>query len=838
MRACDDAGIRLDVAHASRKTFWDIVERGRAAAVLVALGRGRRPPAPAQPGRRSDPRAGRSGAASSASSSWRPISAARSATLERVADHIEHVAQRRRRGLRRAGLGLRRLSARNQQRKFKSFAQFSTGYTITDDIPVNPNTEIPVFNGDEVKFNNVLVTTTSPTVISLLSYSLILHDLQSKTPFRIPSEKDRQSQLYREIDKSAAIRIFANKLEAMTPLNSYRSEDRALIEFLTMYKYDYRDLVSDPPLSIYRFQRTDYVQIEFVSENPELSAFAVNTLYTQFLRYYRIVKSTRSLESIDSLQSILDRKKQELDAKNEQLRSEGILNVGQENGAKLDIIINQKSSLTDWETKQRADQYALDQVKQQLASLGVSATTGKTNTTGTTNDELVTLRNSMRQAYQDYVNSGSSDETLRKKYEKLKDDYNQKVAASASNNANPIDPATGTDVKTRLLEKKSQLEVNLRAEAANIDAINGSIGGLQSTLTKDASKAAVLQSLLKETELANKEYLDAKQRFNEANDIMASSVNNFRLVIMGQPPLEPEPSKRLLIVGLAGAFVLILSVLIITLSTYMDSSLKTPIIFSKTVNLKLLSMVNFANLRNKTLSELIIEPAHVAATADRSTRSAANPNATAENNRQNVFRESIRKLRYEVERSGKRIFLFASTKKGEGKTTLIQMLAFSLSLNKKRVLIIDTNFSNNDLTVQLDADPILEQIHPDQGNPRNLLDQVRESAKNVIAESVYVIGSKGGDYTPSEILPRENLLHQLDALKADFDYIFLEGPPLNDFSDARELSQYVEGVIAVFSSHHVIKQIDKQSMGFFHELNGKFCGAILNMVDLEDVNAI
>ena len=312
---------------------------------------------------------------------------------------------------------------------------------------------------------------------------------------------------------------------------------------------------------------------------------------------------------------------------------------------------------------------------------------------------------------------------------------------------------------------------------------------------------------------------------------MSSSVNNFRQVLLGQPPLEPESSKRILIVGLAGTFVLIIAILIISLSTYLDSSLKTPVIFSKTVNLKLLSIVNFTNLRGKTLSELIIDPAG-------STKSlvSADGISTAENNRHNVFRESIRKLRYEVENSGKRVFLFASTKKGEGKTTLIQMLAFSLSLNKKKVLIIDTNFSNNDLTVQLKADPILETIYPDKSNPLSLLDQVRAAAKNVIADSVYIIGSQGGDYTPSEILPRENLLHQLQALKADFDYVFLEGPPLNDFSDAKELSQYVEGVIAVFSSHHIIKQIDKQSISFFHELNGKFCGSILNMVDLDDVN--
>lgn len=139
-----------------------------------------------------------------------------------------------------------------------------------------------------------------------------------------------------------------------------------------MYGYDYKDLISNLP--VYRLQRTDYIQIEFLSENPELSAFVVNTLFQQFLRYYRTVRSNRSIESVDTLQSLLDRKKQELDAKNDQLRSEGIINVGQENGAKLDMIINQQQMLADIETKQTADNYALQQVNQQLAGMGVSTT--------------------------------------------------------------------------------------------------------------------------------------------------------------------------------------------------------------------------------------------------------------------------------------------------------------------------------------------------------------------------------------------------------------------------------------------------------------------------------
>jgi polysaccharide biosynthesis transport protein len=133
---------------------------------------------------------------------------------------------------------------------------------------------------------------------------------------------------------------------------------------------------------------------------------------------------------------------------------------------------------------------------------------------------------------------------------------------------------------------------------------------------------------------------------------------------------------------------------------------------------------------------------------------------------------------------------------------------------------------------------VLEKIVPQNISGQAFAEQIKGYSKDIGVGSVFAIGSEGGDYTPSEILPRENLLHHLEELTSEFDYIFLEGPPLNDFSDSKELAQYVEGVIAVFSAQHIIKQIDKQSIGFFKELNGKFCGSILNMVDLKNVTLV
>ena len=712
----------------------------------------------------------------------------------------------------------------NQPKKYRSIAQISTGFTVNEEIRMS-NENVDIFAAD-TKFSNVIVTFMSPAVISLLSYNLILHDMESPTPFhRLTSNQLKQLQSGPRLDWQQTVGIFQSKLESMSVLNSFKPEEKNLLEFLKMYGYDYKTLTEI--LAVYRFQRTDYIQIDCTTENPELSAFIVNTVFPQFLRYYKNVRSSKTEESIDTLQSLMEKKKQDLDAKNDLLKKEGIIDVGEENTAKLEQIMNLETSLTSEQAQQTQRTYELQKVNQKLNNLpGTTPVTGTNKPPDNTNDELVILKRNMNYSTKANFNSGSTDESLLKKYDNLKKQYQDKIASLQPAETSG---AGGTglegDSKAALLGKKSDLEVDLRAGTDNINQLQYKIGELRGNLIKDASKGAVIESLLKDAELANKDYLAAKQKYNDAIDIATSSVNNFRQILAGQPAIEPEPSKRLLVVGMAGASAFVITILIFILLTYLDSSIKTPVIFSKLVNLKLISMINFMDLKRRDLAEIIIARE---TTVDED-----------DNKRHNLFREALRKLRYEIESSGKKTFLFASTKKGEGKTTLIQALSYSMSMSKKKILIIDTNFCNPDLTAQLHADPVLEKIFPDQTNSGTvLIEQVKKAATNIGGGTVFIIGSEGGDYTPSEILPRDNLLHHLSKLTAEYDYIFLEGPPLNDFSDSKELVQYVDGVIAVFSARHIIKQIDRQSMTFFHELNGKFCGAVLNMVDLEDVNAI
>jgi succinoglycan biosynthesis transport protein ExoP len=551
-----------------------------------------------------------------------------------------------------------------------------------------------------------------------------------------------------------------------------------------------------------------------------LSAFIVNNIFKEFLRYYSNIRSVKSQESIDTLQSIMDKKKQEWDEKNKLLKGEGLVDVATENESKLDLISDYQKSLTEEKNKKTDDSFALRRINQKLTGMS-SATNGLASTNSAAeNEELIIARKATNEAYAEYLKTNDKDKLAR--YNQLKAEYDKKYANSSS-----PEVVNSPDKRNDLLDKKSDMEAAIESSNQKIRSLEQNIITLRAGVSSISSKGANVETILEEAKLAEKDYFEAKQKYGNALDVTASSVNNFRQIQIAQPAIEPEPSKRKIVVGMAGALTFLSSILIIIFLTYLDSSLRTPGIFSRTVNLKLISIINFMNLKNKVLKDIV-------------TGQVKNLDQI-EKKRNNVFRESIRKLRYEIENSGKRIFLFTSTQKGQGKTTLIQAVSYSLSMSRKKILIVDTNFSNNDLTRDLRAEPILEKIS-DDNNTMSMTDKIKFFSKIISVEAgggeICVIGSEGGDYTPSEILPRENLLTNLHVLLPEFDYIFLEGPPLNDFSDSKELIHYVDGVIAVFSAKHIIKQIDKESIAFFSQLNGKFSGSVLNMIDLENVNAI
>ena len=76
----------------------------------------------------------------------------------------------------------------------------------------------------------------------------------------------------------------------------------------------------------------------------------------------------------------------------------------------------------------------------------------------------------------------------------------------------------------------------------------------------------------------------------------------------------------------------------------------------------------------------------------------------------------------------------------------------------------------------------------------------------------------------------------MKELREYYDFIFMEGAPLNTYTDSKELIRYADAIVAVFSAENVFTAADKESIKFIKENKTKLLGAVLNKVKEENFN--
>ncbi|HEY0273110.1 MAG TPA: Wzz/FepE/Etk N-terminal domain-containing protein [Chitinophaga sp.] len=695
-----------------------------------------------------------------------------------------------------------------QEKQYKSAAQMATGFTTTDQVKLKDE-NFDAFEID-VKFNNVVEAMTSNRVLSMVSYFAMIHDLENPAKaFHHPNPNDKNYAAYQRADKSKALEVLKKKYADEQLLSSYDPEDRKILELIKLFQYDLETLRKK--LTVSRVARTDFIDIQYLSDNPELSAAIVNQLFSEFMRSNETSRAQQTVESIATLEKLVKQKRDALDDKLNNLRAQGTVDVSVESSSAMEQISNFENRLADEKSTLTSATLALQQITDQLAEM--DRTNAKTALTSNANAaDLANLKKQVDAAKADDDAKNGSDPDLHKKYMSLKADYNAKRAASLSSSS----AGTGTVTKAELLQKKSDLQVQVQSATQNIASYEQRLKQLNSGVNAIAARGATNIALKKELDLAQQEYENVKSRYDAAMNSQVVPLDNFRQILFGQPAVEPEPSKRLIILGLAGISMFVFCCVLIILLEYLDVAIKTPTQFLKTVNLKLLGIINRISLKKTPLTSIFTTEL-----------------PRKEKETLVLFREHLRMLRYELESRPEHIYLFTSARVGEGKTTVMNSLAHSLAMSKHKVLLVDTNFTNNSLTRQYEAKTGLETYDSEKYDLENIRENLIRETDN---EYIQVIGCQGGDYTPSEILPQHNILRQLPSLLAVYDYIFLEGPALNERADSKELMQYVETIISVVSAKSSVKPTDKDSIGFLHNLNGKYAGAILNYVEKSNID--
>ena len=692
---------------------------------------------------------------------------------------------------------------------YLSQAQYSTGFTAEKVRMIDGSSGVDIYAAD-VKFNNVIETFKSPRVINTIGYKLLLHDLADPSKaYRKLSEKQMKSPVYKSVNKDSAVRAIQNAILNNKLLNSNTEKERILLEYFELYGYDYDGLMNG--LVIERVGRTDYLDILFYSENPELSAVVVNSMGQEFINYYRSISSQRTEEGAENIKKIVKEQVNRIDSLGEKLLNEkkkqGSIDPVSLSTSAMEAVKELETALASEKSKQNEHLNRKQYLTARLNEL-TGGTASTATSTGGGAEEVIRLTNKKNELVAELSRKGGNDPDLEKQITDLRAEIN-KASRAGTGSRNPNRDKDINDLRMQIAE-----------EDALYKAASSTIADYTSRISKYSGMATsapvgsdvIISGIQSRIDLENAALGTAMGKLTQAEGLVKDDPTaNFIQTGVGQPAIGPESKKTLLTMIVAGMSMFFLASVIFLLIEVFDPRVKTPSIFKKQVKLNLVNTLNKVPLKNASEQDIV-----------------QNDYEGKKYSKELFFKNSVRKLRFELLKNPKKTYLITSTQKGSGKSTIIDAVAMSLVMSNKKVLIIDLNFANNSITRKYSPDVLIQNIAGKLNLETPLANQKAWSKTPV--EGLSVIGCESSTQTPSEALPGIDMDAFFTKLKEQFDYVLIEGAALNDVVDSQELAMYSDAVFTVFSANNAITAADEKSIRFISSLGDKNKGTVLNNV--------
>ena len=164
---------------------------------------------------------------------------------------------------------------------------------------------------------------------------------------------------------------------------------------------------------------------------------------------------------------------------------------------------------------------------------------------------------------------------------------------------------------------------------------------------------------------------------------------------------------------------------------------------------------------------------------------------------------------------------------GEGKSMTILNLAYTFAESNKRVLLIEGDMRLPTLAnrLKLKQTPGLSNLLVGLNTVNDAIQHFSTAKEGSQPVTVDVIVSGTIPPNPAELLSSSRLESLLKILKKNYDYIFLDQPPVTAVTDALITSDKTDGIIVVVRNNHAarsglaetmrqLKLVDAHVLGF------------------------
>lgn len=167
----------------------------------------------------------------------------------------------------------------------------------------------------------------------------------------------------------------------------------------------------------------------------------------------------------------------------------------------------------------------------------------------------------------------------------------------------------------------------------------------------------------------------------------------------------------------------------------------------------------------------------------------------------NIINEAFRVLRSNMDfmaskDNNQHVFVLTSFNPGSGKSFLAINIAISFAIKKKKILVIDGDLRHRTVSSYVDF--------PNKGLSDYLNNQIEDWKEIIVSYKGYTnlhilpIGTIPPN--PTELLEDSKLSMLIEALRPEYDYIFIDCPPVDIVADAQIIEKWADRTIFVVRS--------------------------------------
>jgi succinoglycan biosynthesis transport protein ExoP len=399
-------------------------------------------------------------------------------------------------------------------------------------------------------YDNMVGAMKTELITSMVSYRLLLHDLEKEIAFRPPAIQ------YSDARKESTKKILEKKLASFELLSTSNPAEQTINQVIHNMNYDIGQWIRNGEMSVERKPGTNDIEVATSSEDPFLSAFASNSLSSEYIRYETLIKTPPAAnDSIGFYRQEVDRLRKNMEAKTGELNEAQAVkptasptNDARYQRARADRIAEYEMRITE-------EQWELNTLRDRLAKIERPETPQPQQTQAdiSTNAKIQAIRNKIDQLSGIYAQGGSKDQKLDSIINVLRKQLNDETARLQMTSR----PAVAANTNSASNRDREMLESRIRRHEENIASIRNDIRRIKNSTQPTGGgmvNTKLIAQLKDEQSQATSEYNTAlvhlKALEAKSGNTTSASRASHHLVLKEKalPSAEPESPWAMFII--------------------------------------------------------------------------------------------------------------------------------------------------------------------------------------------------------------------------------------------------------------------------------------------------